>query len=116
MSTQKQKLVIYSLFIIAGISYVLTVNPHSAPLVLLFTPFIWLFLLFYTLINHAIYFYDAEAVRGKITSLVVSSIITIVIILQTLHQLSVKDLAIAIGFGLLMSWYVRKLISAQSKL
>ncbi|MBA3758581.1 hypothetical protein H0X10_03050 [Candidatus Saccharibacteria bacterium] len=111
MYKQVQKLTILVLLWISLPVFLLVTNPETLPLPLLIIPFVLLLLILYK---------TAEAVLGitlnrrsskrvKIMAGVVAFLPTLLLILASIRQLTVRDSAIVIGLLVMFIFYMRRI-------
>jgi heme/copper-type cytochrome/quinol oxidase subunit 4 len=111
MLKQVQKLTGLILLWVSLPAFLLVTNPETSPLPLLIVPFI---LLAAALYNSAeiilrLSFNRASDQRTKITAAVVALLPTLLLILASIRQLTIRDTAIVGGLLLLLVFYMRRL-------
>lgn len=105
----------YLFFLLTGLLYLFLVDPSQSPLIALLIPFIWLaiglYISSYRLLNKFFNSNNSGAVskKYKLWAALASSIVTFLCILRSLHQLTPRDLGIAVGFACIAMWYSRKI-------
>ncbi len=95
--------------VITLIAFLLFTSPHHLPLILIMVPFI----LFFLLLFYAFYQIGGGSVNKHrrqrlIRAGLLAFIPVLLLVLQTIHQLTGKDLLITGGLVLLTSYYLNK--------
>lgn len=86
--------------------FIVSTNPNNLNLALLILPFTLLFLIIYITSQKLISItthYSNKQIRTS--SIVLSLILTMMAVLQSLHQLTVRDFLLSTTTALLLSWY-----------
>jgi len=91
------------------LTFMFSTDPYRLPLVLLVIPFILLAVTVYQFASVGFQPAPVSAPKKKYLSLIVSGLIVLLIILQSLHQLSIKDLLILLALLASVTFYVRKI-------
>jgi hypothetical protein len=104
---KKSKLILLVILLVFGVFFFLGTNPSEVPIYVLIVPFIYFFTLFYLLTSQIQDLLNNN--MGPSIPLIVSSLILLMIILGSLHQLSAKDIILSLVLMLLLGWYIRKL-------
>lgn len=111
MIKQVQKLTTLLLLWISLPVFLLATNPDNVPLPLLIVPFILLAAALYktatTLLR--LTFTKASTHRIRIMAVVISLLPTLLIILSSIRQLTIRDVAIVGGLLVLIVFYMRRL-------
>ena len=91
------------------IGFMLITNPNRLPLLLLMVPFlVFFFFLFYILKSFGKNQSKLRRRQRLIRAGVVASIPVLLLVLQTIHQLTIKDVLITLGLVLLATYYLNK--------
>jgi hypothetical protein len=111
MLKQVQKLTGLILLWVSLPAFLLITNPETSPLPLLIVPFILLATALYKSaeIILRLSFNRASDQRTKITAAVVALLPTLLLILASIRQLTIRDTAIVGGLLLLLVFYMRRL-------
>jgi hypothetical protein len=111
MLKQVQKLTGLILLWVSLPAFLLVTNPETSPLPLLIVPFILLAAALYKSaeIILRLSFNRASDQRTKITAAVVALLPTLLLILASIRQLTIRDTAIVGGLLLLLVFYMRRL-------
>ncbi len=88
---------VIGLYLFGPVFFSLT-DPNALPLPLLILPFIWLFAaLFVTVILLLKYKTNASGKQSRIIASLFASLIVLLCVFQSIHQLSVRDVAISLA-------------------
>ncbi len=111
MFKQVQKLTIVLLMWVSLLVFILMTHPERLPLPLLVTPFLLLIAVLYVSARFMLTasFKDISAVRVKTMSLIFAMLPTLLLLLASIRQLSMRDSAIIIGLLILLLFYFRRL-------
>lgn len=86
-----------ALYIFGPLLFMLT-DPNSLPLPLLILPFIWLFAVLYVSVHLLLKLKTgATKKQSQITAALCASLIVLLAVFQSIHQLSVRDVAISVA-------------------
>jgi hypothetical protein len=100
--------IILPVLLISGPIFILTTNPHHLPLPLLMIPFLWVFaIIFFTILP----FLSNRGVTNKksvISAGIIGAVPVVLVVFQSISQLSVKDVVLAAVLILLASIYIYK--------
>lgn len=104
------RVIILSLPLALLLVFVILTDPRRLPLPLLVMPFILLFAFIYKLIK-SVLLYGTELERSKswtIVAAVGALVPTFLLMFQSIHQLTVRDVLVVISLGLVTAFYVAK--------
>ena len=109
----KNNYLILSFSSLIFIAMVLLTDPKSLPVYLLIFPFIFLFLISYSILeilSNKIFFISNSTRKGRKRIIIVSSsfLIAVLLALQTIGQLGIRDLITVIILCVIMIFYVNK--------
>ena len=86
-------------FVILGPLMLVVFSPAELPIYLLVVPFVWVFgVLFLAIKGILVHRTELGGRQVLLISLLVSSLPTLLIVLQSIQQLSVRDIVLLIGF------------------
>ena len=111
MLKQVQKLIVLLMPWVFLVGFLLVTNPETLPLPLLIVPFIVLLFALYTTAQALlrVLFKDIPKARKKTMALIFAILPTLLILLASIRQLTVRDTAIILGLLILLMFYVRRL-------
>lgn len=90
------------------ILFLLVTSPDHLPLPLLIVPFGIIFYLLFFIFKELGATGGAQRRQRLIRAAVLAAIPVLLLVLQTIHQLTIKDILITIGLVLLATYYVNK--------
>lgn len=110
MSTQKKK----SIGLIAGYVVVaiffITVNPQNLSLIFILVPFGLIFILLYMTLTFGLdFFFTLSKHQKRVIALVASVMPVLLLVIQSITQLTMKDVLLCIAIAVIMLWYFIKL-------
>jgi len=111
-TTQKnrlKRLVWLATPVVIGIVFILLTDPYKLPLVFLLIPFLLLAIGLYQILNASLRRLHVSKAKARFVSIVVTSLILLVALLQSIHQLSIKDFLILGALLLGMVFYLRRM-------
>lgn len=90
-----------------GPVFIATTNPDNLPLVLLIVPFLWLFLVLFLSTMYILRYRTSATKRQVImVSSLVASLIGLLAVFQSIHQLSIRDVLLSLGIVGLAALYM----------
>lgn len=109
--TKKQMLLknlVLILFYLAGPLFLVLTNPQSLPLPLILFPFIWLFAAIYIAVNAGVrHRFKQLAARRRIVIAGTSAALPVLLLVfESIHQLTLKDVALVIALIAVTSFYI----------
>ncbi len=108
----RKQLVILLLLYIGGLIFFMNTNPQELPLLLLVLPFLYLFVVFYLSI-----LFVCRLLRVKsavFVSLVIAVFGVLLLVLGSLHQLTLRDVIISVALTCLLTWYVVRITGQRA--
>lgn len=97
-----------------AVMFFLTVNPDKLSLLYILIPFIMIFGLLFASVNIFLgNFFNISNANRRLISFVVSVIPVFLLIVQSISQLTVRDVLISVAVALIIIWYSLKI---QAKL
>jgi hypothetical protein len=110
MIKQVQKVITLLLVWISLPVFLLVTNPETLPLPLLIIPFVLLFAVLYISAKTIIktFLKDVPAKRRQTMAVVFALLPTLLILLASIRQLTVRDIAIIFGLLILLMFYLRR--------
>ncbi len=112
-NTKKRLLILAGLYILVLLFFV-TVNPEKLPLVLLLLPFGLIFLVLYmtlTLILDT--FFKIKPQPKRLVAFSISVMPVLLLIIQSITQLTLRDVLLSMSIVVIVVWYTVKLNTAQ---
>lgn len=108
---QVQKLIVLLVAWISLPIFLLTTNPDTLPLPFLVAPFVLLFISLYVTgkLFMSVFFRDIDVARQKLMAIIFSILPTLLLLLASIKQLTIRDTAIIIGLLILLMFYLRRL-------
>ena len=110
MTKKHTKVILFILLYASLPLLMISTNPEKLNLSLLIVPFIILFLVVYvtarkimSLTTHA------KNTQIKISAGIMAFMLTMIVVLQSLHQLTLKDLLLSLFTSMFLSWYLLKI-------
>lgn len=108
---------IFFILMYAGLfGFLFLTNPRSSPLILLVVPFVWIYLAIFFAsyyFMHRVVGWVAQRSMSRRRSLAVASLCafvpTSILILKSINQLTIRDIAIVSIFGFIMAFYINRL-------
>jgi len=106
------QIIILALLYLFGIIFFMNTNPEELPLLALVVPFIYIFTVMYLTI---LLLCRLLAVKSAVfVSMVVSVFGVLLLVLGSLHQLTVRDVVISIALTCLLTWYVIRITGQRA--
>ena len=100
---------LYMVLIVAGFGFLISTSPNELPIFALFVPFLWLFLLLFWLFRAAIgFFFAIEGIRLKFSAGLFAGMPVFLLVLQSIGQLSGRDILLSIVFLLFGLLYMQR--------
>ncbi|MCA9332370.1 hypothetical protein KDA00_00685 [Candidatus Saccharibacteria bacterium] len=91
--------------------FLLMTNPEHLPLIFLLTPIALVFLIFYksSMMLIGLYKSNTNVTKQRTMSSLLAALPTLLIVLQSIQQLTYKDVIIVIFLWLMLWWYLLKI-------
>ncbi len=93
--------------LLGAVIFFLSVNPGDLPLVALIGPFLYLsvflFLCFYQM-SKLFRFNNL-----KLTSLILTILTVVLLVMSSLHQITIKDIVLSVTLTAILTWYITRL-------
>jgi len=101
---------------IAGPVFIFLTNPHNLPLPLLILPFLWLFavIICSLWIVYKLVLHRSPGRKNQLNFGLAALVPVLLAILQSIHQLSIKDVVLVVGFVAVAGFYVARLDVGQA--
>lgn len=100
---KKQIITLVALYLV-GVLFLAFTNPNDLPVPLLILPFIYSFSVLYVTL---VYLGKALRLRRqKLIALTISILVTLLLLLGSLHQLGPRDIFLASLLAVLLTWYI----------
>lgn len=111
MLKQVQKLIILLVFWVSLPLFLLTTDPETLPLPLLLVPFLLLALALYKTaeLGYKILFKKLTTQRIRLLAVITASLPTLILILASIGQLTLRDTAIIGGLLIFLTFYLRRI-------
>jgi hypothetical protein len=94
-----------SLYLLVGLFFVFF-NPNNLPLILFIVPFILVFILIYQTAKLVVKtFFSLKPQQERIVLLVVSVMPVIMLVIQSITQLTVRDVILCLAITTILVWY-----------
>lgn len=108
---QVQKLSILLLLWVSLPTFLLLTNPETLPLPLLILPFVLLFVALYKTAQAVLsmLFKGLSRRRVRLMSGIIALLPTLLLILASIQQLTIRDIAIVVGLIILLTFYMRRI-------
>jgi len=105
------RVVILIILYLSGPLFLIVTNPQNLPIPFLMLPFLWLFLvLFITILFIERLILPTLSSRKKfIIAGIFSLVPMLLMVLQSIHQLTLKDILLVIGFVIISIFYLSRL-------
>lgn len=107
---QVQKLITIGLLWVSLPIFLLITNPEELPLAMLVVPFILLFAMLYITarVGLRIIFPSISTARQRLLAVLIGALPTLLLILASIKQLTVRDTAIVVGLLVMLVFYLRR--------
>ena len=114
MSKTKKRLIILLGIYLVVLVFFISVNPEKLPLILLLLPFLLIFLVMYlSLIFVLDTFFKIKSQPKRLIAFSVSIMPVLLLIIQSITQLTLRDVLLSISIVVIVVWYTIKLNVAQ---
>lgn len=101
-----KKLITLGLAYFAAFLFFMLINPHKLPFALILLPFIILFLLIYMSVQVVLsVFFIINSRQKRVISLVLATMPVLMLIIQTVTQLTVRDVILSVSITIVLIWY-----------
>jgi hypothetical protein len=91
------------------LTFMFLTDPYKLPLVLIIVPFLLLSVTVYQFASVGLQPLPAGTTKKRYLSIILSALIVLVVVLQSLHQLSIKDFLILAALLAGIAFYVQKI-------
>lgn len=107
---QVQKLIAIAALWISLPIFILVTNPEKLPLPMLVVPFLLLFAMLYITasVGLRIIFSTLSNARLRVLSVLIGALPTLLLVLASIRQLTVRDTAIVVGLLVMLVFYLRR--------
>lgn len=107
---QVQKLITIGLLWVSLPIFLLITNPEELPIAMLVVPFILLFAMLYITarVGLRIIFPSISTARLRLLAVLIGALPTLLLILASIKQLTVRDTAIVVGLLVMLVFYLRR--------
>lgn len=107
---QVQKLITIGLLWVSLPVFLLITNPEELPLAMLVVPFLLLFAMLYITARVAlrIIFPSISTARLRLLAVLIGALPTLLLVLASIKQLTVRDTAIVVGLLVMLVFYLRR--------
>ncbi len=110
---QKNTLLLGFSYIAAAVFFV-SVNPEKLSLIFILLPFLIIFGLIYATLNIVLdTFFDISIYQKRIVSLVLSIMPVLLLVIQSITQLTIRDVVLCLAITLIVIWYSAKSRAVQ---
>ncbi len=105
---QKQSTWLAVGYLVAAIFF-MSVNPEKLSLIFILVPFLIIFGLSYTTINLVLgTFFNISQSQKRVVSLVLSIMPVLLLVIQSITQLTVRDVLLCVAITVILIWYSAK--------
>lgn len=102
----RKQLIILTLLYGVGVIFFMTTNPSQLPLLLLIIPFAYIFVVLYLTI---LFIARLLGVRRALpVAFIISIFGVLLLVLGSLHQLTMRDALISLALTSLLTWYISR--------
>lgn len=109
MSNRKKKLIKLGLFYLFVAGFFVLFNPDQLPLIFLLLPFILIFLTLYvTIVLVLRTFFSLRKRSEQLIAGSISIMPTLLLVIQSITQLTIRDVLLAISIVVVAVWYISK--------
>ncbi len=113
MESSRKSLIGYLFLLFLTVSFFVAVHPDNLPVIFMLVPFILIFFVLYTGINIALRrFLSLKTGVRRWLALVLSVLPVLLLIIQSITQLTLRDVLLTLAIILILVWYVSKSGSA----
>ncbi len=110
MLTKYVRILIYAAALyLPGLIFFASTSPQELPVGLYVLPFIYIFLCVYLTTRFVLIRLTKQQMYAKLLPNVIATLVTLLLLLGSLQQLSVRDIFLVVAIGGLLVWYLRKL-------
>lgn len=92
--------------LLGAVIFFLSVNPGDLPLVALIGPFIYVFVFLFLCFYQLFKFFRFNNL--KLASLIPTILIAVLLVMSSLHQITIKDVIIGVTLTVILSWYITR--------
>ena len=107
MTNNRKQLIVLALLYLGGIVFFMNTNPQELPLLMLILPFAYLFITFYLTILFVCRLFRVKS--AVFVSLVIAVFGVLLLVLGSLHQLTIRDVIISVALTCLLTWYITRI-------
>lgn len=108
--TKHHKKIGYLLLVLSGPLFLAVTNPERLPLLFIVVPFVWLFVTLYVSINFVFAWRwpDSPRKRKIIVAGVGAALPVLLLVFESIHQLTIKDFLLAVALVAFISFYMSR--------
>jgi hypothetical protein len=109
MSSLKTRVLLLAIAYVFALMFFVSINPEKLSLLFILLPFLIIFGLLYATVSFVLnVFFDITKVQKKIYSLVLSIMPTLLFIIQSITQLTIRDVLLSLSITVIIIWYTSK--------
>lgn len=102
----KRNLFILVLGYLLALIFFTSVSPEGLPLIYILVPFFIVFILLYATVNMILAtFFDISRYQKRLISLVLSIMPVLLLIIQSITQLTIRDIILCLAITVIIIWY-----------
>lgn len=110
MSHQKKRLISFVLLIIFSFIFFSVVDPGQLPVAAILLPFLLIFCILYLGVRLILSnFFRLSAASERTISFALSTLPVLLLVIQSITQLTIRDVLITIGILVIIIWYTIKI-------
>lgn len=109
---QNKGVVVLALLVLACFGFFSLFNPESLPVLFLLVPFVLIFAISYLLssiISQS--FFAVGPVGSRVISLITGVMVVALLVMQSISQVTVRDLLLCLVIAVILVWYVARVSS-----
>lgn len=107
--SRTQKFTAYGIASLALPTFLLLTDPTKVPLPILMLPFVWMFLLLFIAVYMGLGLTALPRLKKRILAAAVGGLPILLLILQSIGQLTIRDTLITVGLILGVGWYIKRI-------
>lgn len=97
------------LLYLPGILFFAMTSPERLPVGLYILPFLYIFVCAYVTARFVLVSLGGNSKYTKLLSITIAALLTLLLLLGSLQQLSSRDVLLLLGIGIIFVWYIRRL-------
>lgn len=110
MSQQKKRLLVFALLIIFTFGFFSVVDPGQLPVAAILVPFLLIFFILYLGVRLILSnFFRLNSASERTISFALSTLPVLLLIIQSITQLTIRDVLITVGILVIVIWYTVKI-------